>query len=195
MIERLALVIPCLFLGISLIVAGYPGLGKGIIVGSLMVGLPLLAFYTFGGRYNITYSPWKDNIVEFKYPKWKRLLFLGYPILSQIEAKVAFRFGEEGSQDYSAWNNAFWEDTNGRVTRVDRPCIKRLNLRFSKYRRYVRNYGMRPFIGNGAILLKILLEGTEQELAFFRVPVMDFRLCADKPDPLEYEIEKDSILD
>jgi hypothetical protein len=157
MIERLALVIACLSLGIGLIAIGYLEVGKGIVTGSLMIGLPLLIFYAFGGKYNITYNLWQGqgSVVRFEYPKWKRLLFFGYPILNQIEAKVAFRFGGEESQNYSAWRDAIWEDTNGKVTRVDRPCIKRLYLGFDEYRLRVYNLGLIPFVGEGAILLKI----------------------------------------
>jgi hypothetical protein len=179
MIERLALVIACLSLGIGLIAIGYPEVGKGIVTGSLMVGLPLLIFYAFGGKYKITYNLWQGSIVKFEYPKWKWLLFFGYPILSQIEAKVAFRLGGEESRNYSAWRNAIWEDTNNKVTRVDRPCIKRLYLDFDEYRRHVHNWGLMPFIGEGAILLKIRFHGTEENLASYTIKVLEFRLCVD----------------
>ena len=169
MVERLGLVIACLALGIALIGIGYQNIGEGIIIGSLIIGLPMLIVYTSSGKYNIRYEYFEGSLVKFEFPKWKRLLLFGYPSLSQIEAKVAYKYGDEKTQTF--WFNAIWKDTGGIVTRVDRPCAKELKV----YNDNLEPLGdgiKRPLIGKVTIMIRILLQGTDKDLAFFTVPLV-----------------------
>ena len=168
LLPRFSLIVSFIAIGLALIGMGYQYFGSIIVIAGIMVLLPLSLAFTLG-KYKISYDYFKGSVVSFEFPLYRRLLLLGYlPSLTQVEAKVSYKYGDETTQTFP--KNGVWKDTMNFLTRVDRPCVKELKVHEDDLTPFVNGI-KRPLIGKVTIIVNLFLQGTSNPLATFNVPI------------------------